>query len=64
MILEILTEEKARAYVEGNRAQTIAELTERRIRNVMTLAESKDRRQVISAEDEVSENTAASYGSI
>jgi hypothetical protein len=44
-----------------NRIRVIAELTERRIKNLQTLANSKTHKQTITADDEVGQNIAASY---
>ena len=41
MIKEILSDENAKDYMEENRIRVIAELTERRIKNLKTLAKSK-----------------------
>lgn len=60
MIVEILSDEKAKDYMEENRIRIIAELTERRIRTLKALANTKAHRQTITTDDEVGENIAAS----
>ncbi len=62
MIKKILSDENAIDYMEESRIRIIAELTERRIKNLETFAGSKTRRQTVNTKDEVGENTAASYG--
>ena len=47
--------------MEKNRIRVIAELTKIRIRNLESLARSETRKQVITNEDEVGKNIAASY---
>lgn len=61
MITEILSDENAKDYFEENRIRVIAELTERRIKNLQTLVGSKTHKQTITTDDEVSKNIAASY---
>ena len=61
MITEILSDENAKDYMEENRIRVIAELTERRIKNLKTLANSKTHKQTITTDDEVGKNVAASY---
>ena len=61
MITEILSDENAKDYMEENRIRVIAELTERRIKNLEALANSKTRKQTITTDDEVGKNIAASY---
>ena len=53
MVIDTLSEENARSYLEDNRIHMIADLTCRRIRNLETLAMSSDRRQTIDRNDEV-----------
>ena len=43
-------------YMEENRIRVIAKLTERRFKNLKTLAASKQRRQTINTDDEVGKN--------
>lgn len=62
MIVDILSDEQAKAYMDDTRIETIAELTERRIRNLESLAMSHTHRQVISTEDDVEEDIAEDYG--
>lgn len=62
IIIDILSEENAKMYMDGSRIKMIADLTMRRIRNLEMLAMSSDRRQVIDSFDEVKKNTAADYG--
>ena len=62
MITEILSDENAKDYMEENRIRVIAELTERRIKNLQTLSNSKTHKQTITTDDEVGKNIAASYG--
>ena len=62
MITEILSDENAKDYLEENRIRVIAELTERRIKNLEALAKSKTHKQTITADDEVGKNVAAAYG--
>ena len=61
MITEILSDENAKDYMEENRIRVIAELAERRIKNLETLAKSKTHKQAITTDDEVGKNVAASY---
>ena len=61
MITEILSDENAKDYMEENRIRVIAELTERRIKNLEALANSKTHKQTITTDDEVGQNIAASY---
>ena len=61
MITEIFSDENAKDYMEENRIRVIAELTERRIKNLETLAKSKMHKQTITTDDEVGKNIAASY---
>ena len=61
MITDILSDEKAKDYLEERRIHVIAELTERRIRNLEMLAGEKERKQVISTDDEVEKDIAAAY---
>lgn len=61
MITEILSDENAKDYMEENRIRVIAELTERRIKNLKTLAKSKTHKQTITTDDEIGKNIAASY---
>jgi hypothetical protein len=62
LIIDTLSDENARSYLEDNRIHMIANLTCRRIRNLETLAMSSDRRQTIDRNDEVEKNIAADYG--
>ncbi len=61
MITEIFSDENAKDYMEENRIRVIAELTERRIRYLETLAKSRTHKQTITTNDEVGKNIAASY---
>ena len=61
MIMKILSDENAKDYMEENRIRVIAELAERRIRNIETLAQSKTYKQTITTDDELGENVAAKY---
>ena len=61
-IVKTLSEENAKAYMDDARVKMIAGLTERRIKNLETLAISKDRVQTIDDADEVEKNNAAEYG--
>ncbi|MBQ7638767.1 MAG: HipA domain-containing protein [Clostridia bacterium] len=61
MIMEILSDKNAKDYMEENRIRVIAELTERRIKNLETLANSKTHKQTVTTDDEVDKNIAASY---
>jgi len=61
MITDILSDEKAKDYLEERRIHAIAELTERRIRNLEMLASEKERKQVVSTDDEVEKDIAATY---
>ena len=58
----MLSEEKAKVYMDDVRTNMIATLTERRIRNLENLAMLADRVQVIDNDDEVGKNVAADYG--
>jgi hypothetical protein len=62
LIKDVLSDERAGSTVEEERIRVIAELTERRVRHVRALAGSRTRRQTVTNEDEVAENTAAAYG--
>lgn len=61
MIKDVLSDEKIKAYMEESRIQAIADLTERRIKTVESLASSHAHKQIVNIEDEVGENLAASY---
>ncbi|MBP0960667.1 MAG: HipA domain-containing protein [Oscillospiraceae bacterium] len=61
MITDILSDENAKDYMEERRIRVIAELTERRIGNLEMLAGEKERKQVISTDDEVEKDIAAAY---
>ena len=61
MITDILSDGNAKDYMEENRVRVIAELTERRIKNLEALANSKTHKQTITTDDEVGKNIAASY---
>ena len=61
MIERILSDENAKDYMEEKRVHTIADLTERRIKILQSVAGEKRRTQIISTDDEVGENVAASY---
>lgn len=61
MITDILSDESAKDYMEEKRIRVIAKLTERRIKNLETLAKSKTHKQTITTDDEVGKNIAASY---
>ena len=62
LIVDMLSEEKAKVYMDDVRTNMIATLTERRIRNLEKLAMLADRVQVIDNDDEVGKNVAADYG--
>ncbi len=62
LIVDILSEENAKVYMDDVRTNMIATLTERRIRNLENLAMLADRVQVIDNDDEVGKNVAADYG--
>ena len=62
LIVDMLSEEKAKVYMDDVRTNMIATLTERRIRNLENLAMLADRVQVIDNDDEVGKNVAADYG--
>ncbi len=61
IIREILSDEKMLDYFDERRINVIAELTERRIRNLEMLASEKERKQVVSTDDEVEKDIAATY---
>lgn len=61
VISGILSDENARDYMDENRINVIAELTEHRIRNVQMLAQSKTRVRKITTEDDVAEDVAENY---
>ena len=61
MITDILSDENAKDYMEERRIRVIAELTECRIGNLEMLAGEKERKQVISTDDEVEKDIAAAY---
>lgn len=61
VISGILSDENARDYMDENRINVIAELTEHRIRNVQMLAQSKTRVRRITTEDDVTEDVAENY---
>ncbi len=56
MIKEILSDENAKDYMEENRIRVIAELAERRIKNLEAFASSKTHTQIITTDDEVGKN--------
>ena len=60
-VVGVLSGENAKDYMEENRIRVIAELTKIRIRNLEALARSETRKQIITTEDEVGKNVAASY---
>lgn len=62
MITKILSDENAKDYMEENRIRVIAELTERRIGFIESLAKSRTYKQTVTTDDEVGENVAAKYG--
>ena len=62
LIVDMLSEEKAKVYMDDVRTNMIATLTERRIRNLENLAMLAGRVQVIDNDDEVGNNIAADYG--
>ena len=62
MIKKVFSDGNAKNYMEESRINAIAELTERRIKNLALLAGSKTHKQTITTDDEVEKNTAASYG--
>ena len=51
MIMEILSDKNAKDYMEENRIRVIAELTERRIKNLETLANSKTHKQTVTTDE-------------
>ena len=61
MIERMLSDENAKDYMEEKRIHAIADLTERRIKILQSIAGEKRRTQIISTDDEVGENVAASY---
>lgn len=61
MIVDVLSDENARDYMEESRIRAIAELTRKRIEYVKKLAESQERSQTIDLNDEVTENVAEDY---
>ncbi len=62
IIMSILSDENATDYMDETRIRVIAELTERRIHNVESLAMSHTRVQSITTEDDVEEDIAEDYG--
>ena len=62
IITSILSDENATDYMDETRIRVIAELTERRIRNIESLAMSHTRVQSITTEDDVEEDIAEDYG--
>ncbi|MBQ5953074.1 MAG: HipA domain-containing protein [Lachnospiraceae bacterium] len=61
MIIEILSDERARDYMEERRIQVIAELTRRRIEKLRAAVRFGSHVQVNSTEDDVEQNIAAEY---
>lgn len=61
IVVETLSDENAKAYMDDFRIKMIGELVCRRIRNLQTLAMSVGRRQEINTDDEVEKNIAADY---
>ena len=62
LIVNVLSEKNATAYMDESRIKMIADLTYRRVRNLEMLAMSSGRVQVIDNDDEVGNNIAADYG--
>lgn len=61
IVVETLSDENAKAYMDDFRIKMIGELVCRRIRDLQTLAMSVGRRQEINTDDEVEKNIAADY---
>lgn len=61
MIVNVLSDENARDYMDENRIRAIAELTRKRIEHLKQLAGSHERTQTIDLNDEVTENVAEDY---
>ncbi len=62
LIVNVLSEKNATAYMDESRIKMIADLTYRRVRNLEMLAMSSGRVQVIDNDNEVGNNIAADYG--
>jgi hypothetical protein len=62
LIVKTLSEDNAKAYIDDARIEMITYLTGRRIKNLETLAMTKDRVQTIDQNGEVEKNIAADYG--
>ncbi len=61
MIVNVLSDENARDYMDENRIRAIAELTRKRIEHLKLLAGSHERTQTIGLNDEVTVNVAENY---
>lgn len=61
MIVNVLSDENARDYMDENRIRAIAELTRKRIEHLKLLAGSHERTQTIGLNDEVTVNVAEDY---
>ena len=62
MIIDILSSDGAENYLDENRIRVIAEMTERRIRNLEMLAMSTTPTRGMTTEDDVEEDIAEDYG--
>ena len=62
MIIDILSSDGAEHYLDENRIRVIAEMTERRIRNLEMLAMSPTPTRGMTTEDDVEEDIAEDYG--
>jgi hypothetical protein len=62
MIIGILSAEDAKDYLDENRVRVIAEMADRRIRNLQMLAMSHTHVQNLSTDDDVEEDIAENYG--
>lgn len=62
MIIDILSSDGAENYLDENRIRVIAEMTERRIRNLEMLAMSPTPTRGMTTEDDVEEDIAEDYG--
>ena len=61
LVASVLSDEKAAEYLDANRIRVIAELTEKRVREIKAFAESQPSAQTDSTEYDVKKNIAADY---
>lgn len=61
LVISVLSDEKAADYLDANRIRVIAELTEKRVREIKECAGNQTPELPDSTEDDVKENVAADY---